>query len=975
MLCRVQSNVSIDLHVDLRTRSQIMTPAAIVSYSTNTPGRLDLQRLMRSTKEPKRATHDRIRDVSNGTNWYMTTRREPNPRRDDASLRVVAHRLQRVAGPTRVTNGIGVGTRGTHPSSQAVEIKNSTLQRTALRQVVLVDRDIDSLRDLAIALRGEFDFHITISGAEALALLRAGNIDAIVVGQTLYSSTGLNVLREARRHAPHTQRVLLANAAEAVAVNVDDPAVTPFRIMQRPCTADKLRDLLLVDAAAAEAAGQSERASDADVSNDALAKPNQAERLLHDPNDFEHVVLETSPELPRRTSRRNGKSVAPAGDNNVRVVVYTDNAEFYRSIAIALQDRHEVQLCTQFDRLAEMTEIGQCPILITDRAGTQVEFQRISIALRALNSNVMIIAAGPEYVGSALRRLLGTGALHSFLPTPISAPLVRLAVDSAKRQYLEAKGQRSEIPELKTAPEARQSLRSRYGAAPTPAFMPTYLNDYNIDAYGESQWRRHAPKIALAAIAAAIAVGGWFGWRAWDSSRNTNATAIPSPSPEAEIALERAAEAYAAGRYIAPSNQSAAYFYSQALQLAPENSVAKAGLDQTLTRIFERAEQALIDERIDLAADAIAAARDIQPDNNRLPFLESQLEKQRRQLEARRTAPSSTPPQTARANAVTPQTEAAVAPINNERQRQQSIARWLTTARQRLAQNRLSAPESDSAAYYFGLVERADPGNVAARQGFQEVGSRLIAQAREAMSREQLVSAKQFAGDALRYGADANEVEQLISEADAAMAKGSRARLLRLVLERTRNNQLFEPERDSARYYLVELQQMDSTSPEAQQALRALAIKLIDGADVAIGQGQQNTAAQLLIEARRIGYNGPELSAADERMRVARNPPPRAPAQSSVAAAPKAIRTVAPRFPEDAKRAGVEGWVDVAFRISAAGDVSEVDAVASDPPGPYASQFERAAVAAIRQYKFESRPIDDRQTTQRMTVRVQFKIQ
>ena len=902
----------------------------------------------------------------------MTTRREPTTRRDETPLRLVAHRLQQVEAAVPAQNGVSSPVRETsngRPNSRHGAAQDATSTRPALRQVVLVDRDIDSLRDIAIELRGEFDFHITISGAEALALLRAGNIDAIVVGQTLYSSTGLNVLREARRHAPHTQRILLANAAEALAVKTDDAAVTPFRVMQRPCTADKLRDVLLVDAVAAE------EATSESTENAVNAAGDPIERLPHDPADFEHVILETSPEPPLRKARRPDRDGAPISEHDVRVVVYTDNAEFYRSIAVALQDRHEVQLCTQFDRIAEMTELGQCPILITDRAGTQVEFQRISIALRALHSNVVIIAAGPEYVGSALRRLLGTGALHSFLPTPISPPLVRLAVDSAKRQYLEAKEAKNPVPELKQAPEARQSLRSRYGATPKPNYMPGYMNDFGSQTDDESPLRRHAPKIAVGA-AAIIGAAGWFGWQAWDSSRDAEqrqAELAPLPADVA-LALERADEAYAAGRYSSPTTDSATHYYSEALRLAPNNGAAQTGLERTLQRILEQAEQALIDERIDLATLAIANAREIQPDNNRLPFLESQLEKQRRQVATRRPSSSQNAAPPVRSAVRESQVEAAAPPINNERQRQQSVARWLTAARQRLLQDRLTTPQSDSAEYYFGLVERADPGNVAARDGYREIGVRLVALSRTALSRQQLTSAKQLANEALRFGVDRDTVDRLIAEADASIASGSRANLLRLVLNRTRDNRLFEPERDSARHYLAQLQQIDADSTETQQATRAMGLKLIDNADAAIAQRQVNTAAQLLNEARRLGFGGGELAAADERLRVARNPPP-APMQIPVAAAPKVIKTAAPRFPDDAKRAGVEGWVDVSFRITAAGDVEEATAVASNPPGPYASQFERAALSAIRQYKFEARPLDDRQTTQRMTVRVQFKIQ
>jgi DNA-binding NtrC family response regulator len=314
-------------------------------------------------------------------------------------------------------------------TTRSAQSRAGAHKTTALKQVVLVDREIDALRDVAIALRDEYDFHITISGVEALNLLRAGGIDTIVVGQTLYSSTGLNVLAEARRHAPDTHRVLLANAVEAGAIERGAAAVAPFKVLQRPCTPDKLRELL--DAAAASVAAPEA----ARPATNVRPLPARAPTDTHDPADFEHVVLETMPEPPRRKSKQNRQEQDEAAA--LPVIVYTDDADFYRSIALALQDRHEIRLCTQLDRAAEFAEQGQCPLLITDRAATQVELQRISIALRALDAGMLTIAAGPPEVGSALRKLLGTSALHSFIPKPTLGAFVggvrEAAIPAAQR--------------------------------------------------------------------------------------------------------------------------------------------------------------------------------------------------------------------------------------------------------------------------------------------------------------------------------------------------------------------------------------------------------------------------------------------------------------------------------------------------------------------------------------------------------------
>jgi protein TonB len=449
----------------------------------------------------------------------------------------------------------------------------------------------------------------------------------------------------------------------------------------------------------------------------------------------------------------------------------------------------------------------------------------------------------------------------------------------------------------------------------------------------------------------AALVGAWYGWREYSRP--------PSNSELATKEIELAQRAFDGARYA--TSDGAIYHYNQALILAPQDSRAIAGFDHTVERIIEQAEKALMDERLDAAAEAIATVHTVQPSHKRLPFLDSQLDKARRQLTAKGEA--RVPTSAAPINETTP--------ISNESQRQQLVARWLATAQQRLVQNRLLTPENDSAEFYLRQIERADPGNISMQQGLREIGARLLSEAREALSRQQLQLAKRRADDALRFGADGNAINRLRADIDSANGSATRSNLLRLALQRTRENQLFDPDRDSAKFYLSQLQQLDSTSVETDQATRALGLKLIENADNALAQQQMSTATQLLNEARRLGFNGNELAAAEARARTARTP---AQISSSAVAAPKVIKIAPAKFPDEAMRAGVAGWVDVSFHITASGDVTDAVPVASNPPGPFAAQFERAAVAAIRQYKFEPRALTATQT-QTMVVRVQFKLQ
>ncbi|MBC7983585.1 MAG: TonB family protein [Candidatus Obscuribacterales bacterium] len=926
----------------------------------------------------------------------MSSRREPSYPQDDAPPRIVGHRLQQTAGQAvsnaslpakssavsaqiKAAANAPVGTPGAPtPGRSAGENTGQMPVRSAAarRQVVLVDREIDAFRDIAIALRDEYDFHITISGNEALALLKNGVIDTLVVGQTLYSSTGINVLSAARRHAPQTHRVLLANAVEASGVDRDGSDAAPFRILPRPCTSDKLRDLL-------ESAADISKPA-APAHKEPLAPPkapvipptiNFPSRPKLDPPEFEHVVMETT-DRPRRRTTAAQASVGP-----LPIVVFTDNAEFYQALCAALQDHHDVRLATQIERVVELAEIGACPVLITDRAGTQTELQRISIAVRAVEAASVTIAAGTLQEGHALRKLMGTGALHSFLPKPLSAPLVRLAVESAKRQYVQQKHPPQPEPEdLSANPPTTQSTFAR-GTAPTPAVSAPYVPmDFGaatsdslgmrlgIDGYEASRLLRALPRIGLIAAAGlSLAAAGFYGWQYYQS-RNLHAATI-----EEDIRL--AQRAFNAGRIATPSDASALYYYGEALQLDPKHVAAQTGYEQTVERLIEQIEQALVEERLEAAADNLAVLSDVRPNHRRFTYLSAQLAKARSYQAAARSRTGDKPTNDRGPTSVTrPATVSppALTANSSESQRQQTVSRWISTAQQRMAQGRLVTPENDSAESYLRQAERTDPTNTAVQRMLSEIGERLMAEAREALSRQQLETARRRLNDAVRFDPNPNTVDRLQREIDAAATTGTRSQYLRLALQRTREDQLLEPERDSAKYYLSQLQRLDPSSAETEQALRALGMRLIDRANQASKQQQFNTAVRLLSEARQIGFAGTELTDAETGLRTARNPPP-ASAIQPLAAAPKLLKAASPVFPDDAAKAGVEGWVDVGFRITPNGGVTEVAAVASNAPGRFAAQFERAAVAAIGRYQFEPRAISD-DRAQRMVVRVQFNL-
>jgi TonB family protein len=85
---------------------------------------------------------------------------------------------------------------------------------------------------------------------------------------------------------------------------------------------------------------------------------------------------------------------------------------------------------------------------------------------------------------------------------------------------------------------------------------------------------------------------------------------------------------------------------------------------------------------------------------------------------------------------------------------------------------------------------------------------------------------------------------------------------------------------------------------------------------------------------------------------------------------PEVIKRVAPEYPDDAAQKGIEGAVDLAFMVSPAGDVSDVKVVHAEP----SSIFNRAAIAAVRRWKYQPRTVNGVAVEAQVQLHMTFKL-
>jgi protein TonB len=121
-----------------------------------------------------------------------------------------------------------------------------------------------------------------------------------------------------------------------------------------------------------------------------------------------------------------------------------------------------------------------------------------------------------------------------------------------------------------------------------------------------------------------------------------------------------------------------------------------------------------------------------------------------------------------------------------------------------------------------------------------------------------------------------------------------------------------------------------------------------------------------------------KIEAAQAQLAVARKESTEPPAPASATAgataapaSPRLVRIVKPEYPQDALLKGAEGWVNVSMTVTPAGDVQD-PRVEETSNG---TQFNRAAMSAVRKWKYQPFVASDPQEQRRVTVRVDFRME
>ena len=300
---------------------------------------------------------------------------------------------------------------------------------------------------------------------------------------------------------------------------------------------------------------------------------------------------------------------------------------------------------------------------------------------------------------------------------------------------------------------------------------------------------------------------------------------------------------------------------------------------------------------------------------------------------------------------------------------------WLDLADQAFASGRITEPVSDNALYYFHQAVLVNSADERAREGLDKVVAYVIGDAETAIYESDWPQARRAA----------EHILALLPEHEGATSVLARTEkfeqieeLSRLAVNQLATDRLLSPRGDNAWQTYQRIQRIDPGNADAAVGIQTIAQRLMAKSQAAAFDGDFDTSAKYMKQARQIAPNLGSLDQAakltdqfakltQEKAEVAKQQAiaareaARQPAPAPVATPPvgqsaerifnvsdlTVERSVAPTFPRRAEVKDKEGWVELNFRIDSLGEVFDAVVVRSSD-----EVFEGPALGAIRKWRF-----------------------
>ena len=657
--------------------------------------------------------------------------------------------------------------------------------------------------------------------------------------------------------------------------------------------------------------------------------------------------------------------------SGANVVVLSADPALIDLLREAVAGHHRVWRADDATHAADLIVASGNAVLLIDTALADQNAKAMVTQVHKQFPDLAIIVAGRREDEHELAPLVSEGAIFRFLHKPASAERIRNFVDATQRR---PKGTdvTATLPG-RTKSQLFGGSSTASNTASNTAEIPKLAPPFKLKL-GDGQTRRWTRR-SLFLIPVALLAWGLVHFEPWKLIPTGAEKPAPDPSATAQSdateetriqkMLDAAGLALSQGALIAPPGQNALELYRAVLVRDPTNALARRGLDSVADELIVQAERALMEQDFARLASAVDAVRSVKPDHPRLEFFTSQLERERAIA--------------AKSGKAVPAVDTMGRPIEMPAATGSlpsvRVQAFVQLAADRMRTNQLVG--KDGALGYTLSARQLAPSDPAVVDLVGQLGILFQSNAQKAIRANDLDQANRWLQNAIELDIDRTQIATMRAAIDAARIgneREDRARLLVLANQRIAQGRLIDPKTDSAMHYLDLLRADDPKFDGLADTSQLFAARALAESRAAITANNADRADDYLRAAADVG--GPtaeisDLSAKVMTLRVARpagsdKPEPAVLPENTL----KRTYFMAPNYPERAREHATEGWVDIEFTVTKDGLTRDAVVKAAEPQGT----FDRAALDAVKRWRYEPRVVGGSVVDQRVETRLRFRL-
>ncbi len=268
-------------------------------------------------------------------------------------------------------------------------------------RILCVDDEPNILRALSWLLKKEFQVVTTVSAKEALELIQNDDFDVVISDQRMPEMSGVDFLNEVRKISPRAMRILLTGYSDMQTVlrSVNESEI--FRYVTKPWNVTELPGIITQAAGIAQG----------------------------------HTTVAQGSSSPTNSSREDKNT---SSKTTTKLMVLDDDESIHSEVEMSIGDLTEIVHFTNSVDAIKAIENGDIGVIVAERTLGSMDLTHLLCLLKRQHPKIVSVILTNDMDGNHIAKMINQGQIYRFLPKPVKAGELRLALKSAlaKREEL-----------------------------------------------------------------------------------------------------------------------------------------------------------------------------------------------------------------------------------------------------------------------------------------------------------------------------------------------------------------------------------------------------------------------------------------------------------------------------------------------------------------------------------------------------------